>query len=263
MNALTNISANDQANVLPVAHKTLIGALAAGLAEVDGASKSAQNPHLKNKYADLSSVIAAIKPVARHGLWFRQVTRPDEGGARIETFYIHESGEMSAGEMFVPASKRDPQGFGSALTYCRRYALQTAFGIAPEDDDGEAATASYRAAHGAGERAKDAAPAAHKAEPASPQSDAISSDQLVKLQMLIKATSSNEIAFLRAMGAPDGARICDLPRALFDDAEDKLNAKLAKMAKAETNAKQAEQHKEPSPGQAAPFGEMLDDEIPF
>ncbi|MFT2658013.1 ERF family protein, partial [Escherichia coli] len=78
MNAQTNISAAPGTT-----HSTLIGALAAGLAEVEGAIKDAQNPHLKNKYADLASVIAAIKPVARHGLWFRQVTKPDDAGARI------------------------------------------------------------------------------------------------------------------------------------------------------------------------------------
>jgi len=40
----------------------------------------------------------------------------------------------------VPAAKQDPQGYGSALTYARRYSLMAACGIAPEDDDGNAAT---------------------------------------------------------------------------------------------------------------------------
>src|SRR5690606_28798520 len=53
----------------------------------------------------------------------------------------HESGEMiRSGKLHVPASKQDPQGYGSALTYARRYSLMTACGIAPEDDDGNAAT---------------------------------------------------------------------------------------------------------------------------
>jgi hypothetical protein len=55
--------------------------------------------------------------------------------------FIHESGEqISAGKLHVPASKQDAQGYGSALTYARRYALMAACGIAPEDDDGNAAT---------------------------------------------------------------------------------------------------------------------------
>ena len=59
----------------------------------------------------------------------------------METVFIHESGEMlECGKLHVPASKQDPQGYGSALTYARRYSLMAACGIAPEDDDGNAAT---------------------------------------------------------------------------------------------------------------------------
>jgi hypothetical protein len=59
----------------------------------------------------------------------------------VETVFIHESGEtVSAGKLHVPASKLDAQGFGSALTYARRYSLMAACGIAPEDDDGNAAS---------------------------------------------------------------------------------------------------------------------------
>jgi hypothetical protein len=47
---------------------------------------------------------------------------------------------MSAGKLHVPAAKQDPQGYGSALTYARRYSLMAACGIAPEDDDGNAAS---------------------------------------------------------------------------------------------------------------------------
>ncbi len=119
----------------------LVKALAKALPEVEGASKDSVNPHFKSKYADLGNVIEAIRPVTKHGLWFRQAPIEHERGACIETFYVHSSGEeMSAGQCFVPASKQDAQGFGSALTYCRRYGLLAAFGIAPEDDDGNAAS---------------------------------------------------------------------------------------------------------------------------
>jgi hypothetical protein len=47
-----------------------------------------------------------------------------------------------SGQLYVPANKNDAQGFGSALTYARRYALQTAFGVPTEDDDGNAASRS-------------------------------------------------------------------------------------------------------------------------
>lgn len=124
----------------------LIAALAAALPKVEGATKDKNNPHFKSKYADLSSVIDAIRPVAEHGLWFRQEPVEHGEGACIRTVYVHTSGEeLSAGECFVPASKRDAQGFGSAMTYARRYGLLAAFGIAPEDDDGNAAVSSYSA----------------------------------------------------------------------------------------------------------------------
>ena len=59
----------------------------------------------------------------------------------VETVFIHESGEMlECGKLHVPASKQDPQGYGSALTYARRYSLMAACAIAPEDDDCNAAT---------------------------------------------------------------------------------------------------------------------------
>lgn len=110
--------------------------------EFGPALKTKQNPHLRAKYADLSSVIeAVIDALHDNGLAVMQKSIRCEDGAIVETIFIHSSGEtLSAGELHVPAPKKDPQGFGSALTYCRRYALMTACGIAPEDDDGEAAT---------------------------------------------------------------------------------------------------------------------------
>jgi hypothetical protein len=120
--------------------KTLLGALALALPTIEAAKKNAANPHFKSKYADIGAVIDAIRPIADHGLWFRQVSHDSENGVCVETFYIHDSGELSAGRVFVPASKRDAQGFGSAQTYARRYGLQLAFGLSTEDDDGNAAS---------------------------------------------------------------------------------------------------------------------------
>jgi len=57
----------------------------------------------------------------------------------VDLFFGHESGEtLECGKLHVPAAKQDPQGYGSALTYARRYSLMAACGIAPEDDDGNA-----------------------------------------------------------------------------------------------------------------------------
>ena len=69
-----------------------------------------------------------------------QVIHDAENAACVETIILHSSGEwLSCGKLSVPVSKGDAQGFGSALTYARRYSLSAAFGVAPEDDDGNAA----------------------------------------------------------------------------------------------------------------------------
>lgn len=122
----------------------LHSALAAAFPDIEGATKDSTNPHFKSQYADLASVVAAIKPaLIKQGLFFTQGTEPSEVGVIVETMVHHSSGEsMSFGRLFVPANKNDAQGFGSALTYARRYSLMTAFGVAPEDDDGNAAVKS-------------------------------------------------------------------------------------------------------------------------
>jgi hypothetical protein len=119
----------------------LFAAMAKAFPEIEGATKDSNNPHFKSKYADLSSVVEAIKPaLCKHGLFYAQMTHEQSGGVCVETIVGHESGEQfSFGKLFVPASKQDAQGYGSALTYARRYSLMTAFGVCPEDDDGNAA----------------------------------------------------------------------------------------------------------------------------
>jgi hypothetical protein len=115
--------------------------MAKAFASMDGATKDTVNPHFKVRYADLASVVSAIKPaLTENDLWFRQYTHEQSGGVCVETMVCHASGdELSFGKLFVPASKQDAQGYGSALTYARRYSLMTAFGICPEDDDGNSA----------------------------------------------------------------------------------------------------------------------------
>ena len=124
--------------------KTLSAAMALAFAEIEGAAKSAagQVGQQKYKYADLTAVIDAIKPaLIKHGLFFTQQPRASEAGITVETFLHHAGGEsMALGALFVPANQHNAQGFGSALTYARRYALVTAFGVPTEDDDGNAAS---------------------------------------------------------------------------------------------------------------------------
>jgi hypothetical protein len=106
------------------------------------ALKSSTNPHFRTRYADLSACIeAVIDSLNASGIAMIQKTFEHTDGVVIETVFIHESGEtLECGRLFVPASKADPQGFGSALTYARRYSLMAACCIAPEDDDGQSAS---------------------------------------------------------------------------------------------------------------------------
>lgn len=106
------------------------------------ALKDKTNPHFRSKYADLGACIdAVIDALNDNGIGLIQRTHQDDTGVTVETLFVHESGEsMSGGTLHVPAPKQDPQGYGSALSYARRYSLMAACGIAPEDDDGNAAS---------------------------------------------------------------------------------------------------------------------------
>jgi hypothetical protein len=106
------------------------------------ALKSSSNPHFRSKYADLSACVeAVIDALNDNGIALTQQVHECDNGVIVETVFIHESGAtMSCGRLHVPATKQDAQGYGSALTYARRYSLMAACGIAPEDDDGNAAS---------------------------------------------------------------------------------------------------------------------------
>ena len=226
MNAQTKIEA-----------ETILGALAIALPKLEAAKKNSNNPHFKSTYADLKAVIAAIYPIAEYGLWYRQVSHEVPGGVSIETFYIHASGELSAGCVFVPADKNNAQGYGSAQTYARRYGLQLAFGLATEDDDGNAASAPRTGANQG--RSLESA--------VSPDGPALIDDaQWSQLAQLMKASGADAKKFLAHYAITD---LRDLPAASFSKAREQLNTKLAKKVKEETN-KQG-------------FGEVLEDEIPY
>jgi hypothetical protein len=122
--------------------KNIATALVKAQRQFSPALKCSTNPHFRSKYADLAACLEAVQdPLNDNGIALLQVTHDDATGVTVETLFIHESGEqISGGKLHVPASKQDPQGYGSALTYARRYSLLAACGIAPEDDDGNAAS---------------------------------------------------------------------------------------------------------------------------
>ena len=120
--------------------KNLASALCKAQEEMGGAVKESKNPFFKSDYADLTSVIKAIKePFANNGLSYTQFPTNDEGRIGVVTMLMHESGEYLEHSYTLPTTKADPQSAGSAITYARRYALQSIAGIPTADDDAESA----------------------------------------------------------------------------------------------------------------------------
>lgn len=106
------------------------------------AAKDAKNPHFKSTYASLPAVIDAVKSALNdNGIVFIQTNAPSESGFLcLSTRLLHESGEWIEDTATIPLPKNDPQGYGSAATYGRRYALAAITGLYQDDDDGNAAS---------------------------------------------------------------------------------------------------------------------------
>lgn len=198
---------------------SLSSAMAAAFAEIEGATKSANNPHFKSKYADITAVIEAVKPaLINHGLFFTQHCEPSDKGVTVETWLHHAGGDsLSLGKLYVPANKQDAQGFGSALTYARRYALVTAFGVPTEDDDGNAAAKSQQS----------------KSKP-----DTAAREQIDKIMLLAKGVGGDQVGGI--CKAYKVEALTDLTTAQADSVISRLNEKLAEKARTDTNEKAME-----------------------
>lgn len=120
----------------------LADALAKFQSEMEGAKKDSVNPHFKSKYADLESVREACRPMARHGLSYVQPVTAEGPRVTVTTILMHKSGQWISSSLSIAATQNTPQAVGSAITYGRRYGLSAMVGIAPEDDDGQAASST-------------------------------------------------------------------------------------------------------------------------
>lgn len=205
--------------------KELATALAKAQGEIKGAVKDSANPFFKSKYADLSSVVEAIRAAfSKHGLAYSQCVEPsDKDEVRVETVILHASGEwLSCGVLALPVSKADAQGFGSAITYARRYGLSAAVGVAPEDDDGNAAA-----------KAKPESPAkpqksAGNVHPA-PEYPRVSEKQVGQIRDLLAALDASEGDFCES---GHFASLEDMPAAKFEHYHNYLYKKLHPQAAA-------------------------------
>ena len=116
-------------------------ALSKAQAEMQHAIKDSTNPHFKSKYADLASVIDALRPaLTKYGLSVAQTMKTENGMHFLVTTLMHTSGEFIEGSIPLLLDKPNMQGLGSALTYARRYGLAAMVGIHQEDDDANLAS---------------------------------------------------------------------------------------------------------------------------
>lgn len=199
----------------------IAGAIAKAQSEMTAAAKDSNNPHFKSRYADLASVIDACRPqLSKHGVAIIQLPGVAQSGVvSCTTILAHgESGEYFRCIAGLSMGKSDAHGYGSAITYLRRYTLQAMAGVAADDDDGNAAAS--------------ATPAATNAAPL------VSEDQVVML-----------ISLCEAIGGDVAQRICkaynvktlsQLPAATFDKVKARLEDQLAEKAAAQTNADAAQ-----------------------
>lgn len=109
--------------------------------KMETAKKDTANPFFKSTYADLASVWSAVRePLSDNGLAVMQFPSSEGTTVKVTTILSHASGEWLASDLKVEAKDKGAQSVGSAITYARRYSLMAVCGIAPDDDDGNAAT---------------------------------------------------------------------------------------------------------------------------
>jgi len=97
--------------------------------------KEQTNPFFKSKYADLPSVFeATFAALHANGLCLTQSHAPTQSGVTVVTTLLHVSGEERSSSFWLPVTKADPQGYGAASTYGRRYGAEAMLGIVSEHD---------------------------------------------------------------------------------------------------------------------------------
>ena len=111
--------------------------------EIGKISKDSKNPFFKSKYFDVNSLLEHVEPILqKHGLLLLQPIKDNKVVTLIQDIDIEDkntSGQFISSEILLP-SLNDPQKLGSAITYYRRYTLQSLLGLQAEDDDGNLAS---------------------------------------------------------------------------------------------------------------------------
>lgn len=94
-------------------------------------------------YTTLDNLVDLVEPVLNEsGIFMSQTNDLNDGKAVLVTTLMHTSGQFIRSETLMMIPERDPQEFGSAMTYARRYALSSILGLASETDDDANRTSS-------------------------------------------------------------------------------------------------------------------------
>jgi len=189
-------------------HSNVYTALACAQLEFGQISKGATNPAFKSRYANLADVASVVIPtLARHGVAvLHYLTRDDLSAMRTE--FVHgESDTRVFCDVPLIVDKNNMQGMKSATTYAKRIGLESLSGVAPEDDDGNAAAA--------------AAPRV--------VSTRITAEQFQELRNLIEQAEADEAKLLAWLKARD---LHEITSAQFDDASAMLRKKIAQREEA-------------------------------
>jgi len=191
----------------PENHAAFCAAMATAQGQISNITKGAVNPHFRSNYSDLASIRAGIHEVlAKNGLFVMHKLVTVERGLEVRTTVGHAGGYREPENVFfIPVARMDAQSLGSASTYGQRYVTMGLFGLAGEDDDGNAATA---AANG-----RQAAPA-----PTGP----ISPDQVEILRSTIVEVAADLPRFLKVFGI---TRVEEMPAARYEEARKMLDLK--------------------------------------
>jgi len=160
--------------------KNLSPAFSKAQSEYKNAEYNRENPYFKSQYADLYTILKAVKPaLAKHGLSFFQYTKLSNTGPTIlHTRIMHSSGEWIETRARIIPTKNDAQSYGSVLSYQKRYSAMTLLGITPTDDvtddDGEVAMVDARKIIAKGP--------SNKYNPHKKSNDTITKEQLEELE---------------------------------------------------------------------------------
>jgi hypothetical protein len=122
-------------------HKNIYSALCAAQAEFGKVQKGSTNPAFKSRYADLADVAGVVIPtLSAHGVAVFHYIVNEGDVTAMRTEFVHATSESRiACDVPLIVNKNDMQGFKSATTYAKRIGLESLSGVAPEDDDGNAA----------------------------------------------------------------------------------------------------------------------------